>query len=45
MTNIIFRAKVGSQYRIVIPPSIRDTEGIKEGDYVVVHVGKVHKDA
>ena len=41
MATITFRAKVGSQYRIVIPPAIRETEGIKYGDYVVVHIGKV----
>jgi AbrB family looped-hinge helix DNA binding protein len=41
VTNAVFRAKVGSQHRIVIPPAIRESEKISEGDYVVVHVGKV----
>jgi bifunctional DNA-binding transcriptional regulator/antitoxin component of YhaV-PrlF toxin-antitoxin module len=41
--NVVFRAKVGKQYRITIPPAERESESINIGDYVVVHIGKVQQ--
>lgn len=39
----LFTAKVASQRRVTIPLGVCEAEGIGEGDYVVVHIGKVEQ--
>lgn len=43
MNPNIFTAKVAQNGRITIPKYYREKEDIKEGDYVVCHVGKVQQ--
>jgi AbrB family looped-hinge helix DNA binding protein len=43
MNPNIFTIKVGEKGRITIPKYYREKMQIKEGDYVVVHVGKVQQ--
>ena len=38
-----FTGKVQALGRVAIPQAVRDTEGIKDGDYVKVSVVKVGK--